>query len=176
MIESLGPFGIFLTAVAGFLAAVGVKELVMRAVTRRGERADAAEVDRRQVTAVSAEGNLEVLRVLLQETKDRVDGYERSIADMKAAHAADIRELKTENRQLTAQVDDLRRTLQDYQLGNRVPRGYVLVPLIEIKRIREAHAGLLSQRWYPGEHELVEGAEGPSIHARITRLEHPGMG
>jgi hypothetical protein len=173
VIEALGPWGTFLTAAAGLFAALGVKEMVMRTVERRGARQDAAEADAKQVTAVSAEGNLEVLKVLLTETKNRVDGYEKAIADLKASHAADMRELKVENRNLERQVNDLRVALQDYQLGNRVPRGMVLVPLHEIKRLRETHSGALLQRWYPGEldGEGPQTAPGRSITAQITRLD-----
>lgn len=179
MIESLGPWGVFLTAVAGVLTALGAADLIKRAVTRRGDRADAVRAENKEVATVNAAGNLEVLKVLLTETKDRVDGYERAIAELKASHSADIRELKVENRELERQVNDLRIALQDYQLGNRVPRGMVLVPVHEIKAIRELHPGLLQQRWYPGELEAVGTPppggglgeeEGPSIHARITRL------
>lgn len=180
MIEQLGAWGTFLIAVGTFLGFFGAKELISRAVTRRGDARDAEQKSNKEVATVNAEGNLEVLRVLLTETKDRVDSYERSIADLKASHSADIRELKTENRNLERQVADLRLALQEYQLGNRVPRGYVLVPFSEIKRIREQHAGLLLQRWYPGELEAAEpgpaGAGGPgaaSIVAQITRLDPP---
>lgn len=174
MIESLGPVGTFLVAVAGLLTAFGAKELITHWVTRRGDKADAVAKDRREVDAVSAQGNLEVLRVLLTETKNRVDGYEAAISELKASHSADIRELKTENRNLERQVNDLRQTLQDYQLGVRVPRGMALLPLRELRGIRERHAGLLEQRWYPGEHEPPEPsspADGPTINARITRID-----
>lgn len=149
----LGTLGAFITALAAFLAALGIKELLMRWVTRRSAMADAERAEERQVSAVEAQGNLDVLKVLLTETKHRVDGYERSISEMKASHAADIRELKTENKSLERQVADLRMTLQDYQLGHRVPRGMVLIPLTEVRIIRERAPGLLSSRWYPGEHE-----------------------
>lgn len=172
----------FLAALGTFAAALGAKELIQRWVTRRGDRADAAVVERRQVSVVEAEGNLAVLKALLTETRDRVNGYEKSISEMKAAHAADISELKTENRSLNRQVADLRQSLQDYQLGVRTPRGMVLVPVREIKQIRENHPGILEQRWYPGELEGMEPqgpstnpmGDGPSIHARITRIDPPG--
>jgi hypothetical protein len=169
----------FLAALGTFLAAFGVKDIIGKWATRRGDRADAAAADRKQVTVVEAQGNLDVLKVLLTETKNRVDGYEKAIADLKASHTADIRELKVENKSLERQVNDLRLALQDYQLGNRVPRGMVLVPVREVKRIRESHPGLLEQRWYPGELEgSTEGPPGPgvdgrSIVARVTRLDGP---
>lgn len=160
-----------LTALGALLAALGAKELIQRWVDRRGVRADTDRAQSVAVAEVSAAGNLEVLKVLLTETKERVDSYEKAIADLKASHSADIRELKTENRNLERQVADLRLALQEYQLGNRVPRGYVLVPVSELRRLREMHPGLLEQRWYPG--EMDSGMEGPSINARITRIEGP---
>lgn len=167
----LGTLGTFLTAAAAFLAALGIKDVLQRFVTRRGDRADAARDDARHVTAVEAQGNLEVLKVLLQETKARVDSYEKTISELRASHAADIRELKTENRSLERQVADLRATLQDYQLGHRVPRGMVLIPLAELKAIRERSPGLLSARWYPGEHEDPNGP--PFADVRLTPLPGP---
>lgn len=177
-----------LTAIGAILAGLGVKDLVQRYVTRRGERADVAAAERKEVSAVSAQGNFDVLRLLLEETKSRVDSYEQSIVSLKADHAADISELKTENRSLERQVADLRQLVQDYQLGSRVPRGMVLVPAQEIRSIRESHAGLLLHRWYPGELEANDEAANPgggqypgaspgsaprSITAQITRLDGP---
>lgn len=164
-----------LTALVTLAGGLGVKELLGRWATRRGAQQDAAVADRKAVAAVDAQGNLEVLKVLLQETKSRVDGYEAAITELKASHAADIRELKTENRSLERQVSDLRISLQDYQLGNRVPRGMVLVPVAELRRIRESQPGLLMQRWYPGELES-DAPAGPSIVARVTRLDGPHSG
>ena len=167
----LGTLGAFLTAAAAFLAALGIKELLMRWVVRKGDRETAAIHESHAVSAVEAQGNLEVLKVLLTETKARVDSYERSISEMRASHSADIRELKTENKSLERQVADLRATLQDYQLGNRTPRGMVLVPLSEVRAIRERSPGLLSARYYPGEHE----DPGPHVDVRLMPLP-PGTG
>lgn len=165
----------FLTAFAAFMAALGIKELLARYVLRRNDREDAARADHRAVSAVEAQGNLEVLKVLLTETKARVDSYEKQILDLKASHAADISELKTENRSLNRQVADLRMTLQDYQLGNRVPRGMVLIPVTELRAIRERQPGLLLSRWYPGEPTDEMQNMGPETNPRghLIRLQPP---
>jgi hypothetical protein len=149
------------------LAGVGAKELITRWVTRRGERADREDEDRKQVSVVEAQGNLAVLKVLLEETRDRVTGYEAAIQQMRADYARDMAEVKAENRSLARQVSDLRATLQDYQLGNRVPRGMVLLPVREVRKLRERVPGLLDHPWYPGEDEpAVPG----SVDVRLTPL------
>lgn len=163
-----------LGALGTLLAGLGAKELIQRYVTRRGERADAAAAERKEVSAVSAQGNFDVLRLLLEETKSRVDSYEQMIVDLKADHAADIRELKTENKSLERQVADLRQLVQDYQLGSRVPRGMVLVPAQEIRALRESHPGLLLHRWYPGELEANDEASSAGGHAGPAGGQYPG--
>lgn len=159
--------GSFIVALGGFLAALGVKELVQRWVARRGDRADAVRAEGRQVSVIDAQGNLDVLKVLLQETRDRVDGYESSIREMREAHARDMGELKAENRSLERRVSDLQTTLRDYQLGNRVPRGMVLLPLREVRKVRERVPGVLDQPWYPGEDD---NPGSPGVDVRLTPL------
>lgn len=167
MIENLGAWGTFIVAVTGVLTALGVGELIKRAVARRGERADAERQTSKEVAQVSAQGNLDVLRVLLEETRDRVNGYESQIVQMRADHARDMGELKAENRSLERRVSDLQATLRDYQLGNRVPRGMVLLPLREVRKIRETVPGLLNHDWYPGE---AEAGDPGSVDVRLTPL------
>lgn len=171
MIENLGPLGTFLLAVAGFLTALGVADLIKRAVARRGDRADQVRAANKEVATVSAQGNLDVLKVLLEETRDRVNSYEGQILQMRADHARDMGELKAENRSLERRVSDLQATLRDYQLGNRVPRGMVLLPLREVRKVRETVPGLLDHPWYPGEDEAATG----SVDVRLTPLP-PGPG
>lgn len=173
MIANLGPVGTFLVAVAGVLTALGAADLIKRAVARRGDRADAQKAQSKEVATVSAQGNLDVLRVLLEETRDRVNGYEVAIQQMRADHAADISELKTENRSLERRVSDLQATLRDYQLGNRVPRGMVLLPLREVRKVREQVPGLLDHPWYPGEDDIA--GPGNGVDVRLTPLP-PGPG
>jgi hypothetical protein len=171
VIETLGPVGTFLSALAAFLIALGAKELITRWVTRRGDRSDAVTADRKQLSVVEAEGNLEVLKILLVETRDRLNGYEGAIQQMRADHLRDITDLKAENRVLERQVSDLRATLQEYQLGNRVPRGMVLLPLREVRRVRERVPGLLDHPWYPGEEDGTAAGAGPgSVDVRLTPL------
>jgi hypothetical protein len=156
-----------LAGLGTLLAGVGAKELITRWVTRRGEREDADAADRKQLSVIEGQGNLEVLKILLQETRDRVTGYEGAIQQMRADHARDLAEVKAENRSLARQVSDLRATLQDYQLGNRVPRGMVLLPVREVRKLRERAPGLLDHPWYPGEDEpAVPG----SVDVRLTPL------
>lgn len=165
----MSDWATFLTAFGALMAAFGVRELLARYVARRNERDDTERADHRATNAIEAQGNLDVLKVLLTETKQRVDGYERTIADLRASHAADIREVKTENRSLERQVADLRATLQDYQLGHRVPRGMVLIPLNELRTIRERQPGLLISSYYPGEHDN-EPPPGAWTDVRLTPL------
>ena len=87
MIENLGAWGTFIVAVTGVLTALGVGELIKRGVARRGDRADQIRASNKEVATVSAQGNLDVLRVLLEETRDRVNGYESQIVQMRADHA-----------------------------------------------------------------------------------------
>lgn len=173
MIEHLGTLGTFLTALGAFAAAFGAKELIGRWVARRGDARDLVIADNRKLSVIEGQGNLDVLKVLLQETRDRVDGYEASIQQMRADHARDMGELKAENRSLERRVSDLQATLQDYQLGNRVPRGMVLLPRREVRKIREKAPGLLDHPWYPGEDDSA--ANGPSVDVRLTPLP-PGPG
>lgn len=165
----MNDWATFLTAAGAFLAALGVRELLSRYVVRKNERDDSDRADHRAAYAIEAAGNLDVLKVLLTETKQRVDSYERTITELRASHAADIRELKTENRSLERQVADLRATLQDYQLGLRVPRGMVLIPLVELRNVRERAPGILVSSYYPGEHDS-DPPPGAYADVRLTPL------
>lgn len=163
-----GTVPTLITALVAVLGAFGVKELVSRWVTRRGDRADTVRAENKEVATVSAQGNLDVLKVLLEETRDRVNGYEGQIIQMRADHARDLAEVKAENRSLERRVSDLQATLRDYQLGNRVPRGMVLLPLREVRKVRETVPGLLNHDWYPGEDD--SGQSGGSVDVRLTPL------
>ena len=155
-------------AVAGGL---GLRELLVYWVNRRDKRTDAREDNRRardkEISVVEADANRSVLDVLLREMRDRIDSYEEMIRTMRDQTARDIAEVKAENRVLDRQVQDLQRTLRDWQLGNRTPRGQVLIPIRELRMIRERAPGLLNSSWYPGEDAETDD---PSIVARITRL------
>lgn len=160
----------WVTIVLGVIAALGGRELLSYWVKRRDDRSDADRADRAKratdVSVVEAGANATVLKTLLEQMQARIDGYEGSIRDMRDTHVRDMAEIKAENRQLDRQVQDLRAALRDYQLGNRVPRGQVLLPLREVRRIRELHPGLLNADEYPGEEDVTDGPRG--VVARIT--------
>ncbi len=157
-------------AVVALLSALGWQGYTNWRMRRRDD-ADRESASRHHgLSVVEAEANSTVLHTLLEQMNARIAGYEQSIRDMQESHARDIAEVKTENRSLERQVADLRRTLQDYQLGNRVPRGYALLPLREVYRIRERAAGVLESPWYPGEDA---SSTDPSVIARITPIVPP---
>lgn len=171
-------------AIAAILAALGggfgIREYIGWRMKKRDEKDDAKVLaakglvdDQRQISVVAAGANASILETLLKEMRDRIDSYEGMIREMKDLHAKDIAELKAENKILDRQVRDLQITLRDWQLGNKVPRGQVLIPLRELKKIRERHPGLLDMAWYAGE-DITE--DDPSIVARITPLPAPAEG
>lgn len=144
-------------------------------IKRRDDREDTRDKnadDRRAgVSVVEAEANKALLESLLNQMNMRIEGYESAIREMQTAHARDIAEVKADNKQLERRVQDLTSTLRDWQLGNRVPRGQVLIPVREIRKVRERAAGLLDSSWYPGEDP---GPDDPaSIVARITPVDPP---
>lgn len=160
-----------IVAVIGAVAgAVGLRELIAYWLKRRDAREDArdeaADHRRAGLSVVEAEANSKALDMLLNQMNTRIQGYEQSIREMQAAHATDIAEVKAENKLLERRVGDLSKTLQDWQLGNRVPRGQVLVPIREIRKVREREPGLLDASWYPGEDTDID----PSMVARITPM------
>lgn len=167
----MSTFATVLTAVAAVVGALGLRELVQFLLTRRDKRTDDRNTERRthdrELSVVEADANRNVLDVLLREMRDRIDSYENMIRDMRDQHTRDLAEVKAEARVLDRQVRDLQVTLRDWQLGNRTPRGQVLIPLREIQNLRERHPGVLDASWYPGEDTA---ADDPSIVARITPL------
>jgi len=163
-----------IVAVAG---AIGLRELIAYRMKRRDDQSDVrhAEQTKRsnELSVVEAGANAAILQTLLTEMRGRIDSYEASIRDMRDMHVKDMAEVKAENRQLDRQVQDLRASLRDYQLGNRVPRGQVLLPLREVRRLREKYAGALDASWYPGE-DLDPEDPASSIVARITPMQQQG--
>lgn len=135
-------WGPVLTAVAAVIVALGGKELIERTLRRRDAREDARDVRSEKVTELEGTFGIEAMKMAIAETRGQV-----------ATLRADMGELKKENKELERQVEDLRRTVQDYQRGIRVPFGMVLIPLAEVRAIRERAPGVLSQRAYPGEFE-----------------------
>lgn len=151
------------TAVAAVLGALGAKEIVDRTLKRRDAREDARDV--RSEKLAEAEGNfgIEAMRMAINETKGQI-----------ATLRGDVGDLRAKNEMLERQVGDLRRTVEDYQRGLRVPLGMVLIPLAEVREIRERAAGLLRERAYPGEHAELPPAG--SVDVRMFPLPPPPPG
>lgn len=170
----MSNLGTILTAVAAVIGALGLRELIQFLLSRRDKRTDDRQAEKRtrdrEMSVVEADANRNVLDVLLREMRDRIDSYEGMIRDMRDQHTRDLAEVKAEARVLDRQVRDLQVTLRDWQLGNRTPRGQVLIPLREIQRLRERHPGVLDSNFYPGE-DLA--GDDPSIVARITPMLPP---
>lgn len=162
--------------VGAVLTGLGAAELLRYVVKRRDDRSDARDAERRttakELSVVEADANRSVLDVLLREMRDRIDSYEQMIREMKDQHSRDIADVKAENRLLDRQVRDLQITLRDWQLGNRTPRGQVLIPIREVRDIRDRAPGLLNSNWYPGEDAEPVGGEDQSVIARITPMQH----
>ncbi len=162
------------TVLVALLTGGGFFALVQWLLRRRASQVDIRTVNTARVAEINASVADKSLDRMFSQMEARITGYEQSIREMQAAHARDIAEVKTENRQLERQLADLRRTLQDYQLGNRVPRGYVLLPMREIRRVREREPGLLDASWYPGEDTEEEGEPPmPVAPRRLIRGDPP---
>lgn len=177
----MGQVPTWVTIAIAIVTGLGVRELLAYYVKRRDDRTDSAQTEERarakEVSVVEAGANAAILQTLLIEMRARIDSYEGSIREMRDTHVRDMADVKAENRQLDRQVQDLRSALRDWQLGNQVPRGQVLLPLREVRRIREHSPGLLDSPWYPGEADAHTTTPGdPSIVARITPMADPGPG
>lgn len=150
-----------ITALVGGVVAIGGwlggKGVIDKWLTKRDER----ERDSRDI--VEAQGNigLEALKLSIAETREQMAGLK-----------GDVTALKAENQSLERKVDDLRRVVEEYRSGLRVPVGQVLIPLPEVRAIREQAAGLLKRGAYPGEFE--DGAN--SIDVRMYPLPPGGGG
>lgn len=158
--------------ILGLFGALGVAKLLQSitdAYLRRRvsvqERVD-KETDRsrtttRQVAEVAAKANETMLERLTAQVDARLEDYRTQIAAMREEHTAEIGQLRKENRELERRVEDLRRTVSDYQNGLQVPRGMVLIPLDDVRQMRGNNPGVLPRRWYVGEDEMPPSKTNP---------------
>lgn len=175
-IIGLPPWAAAVVAIAGAFGLAGVSRLIAREWVKRrvelAQRSDRASdqrvADTRAAAESTAQANQTMFETLTAQVDARLSDYRSQIDSMRKEHAEQITELKAENKVLGRRVEDMGRTLRDYQMGLQVPRGMVLVPLSDIRQMRSEHPGVLPRPWYVGEDDMPPPSG--SIDARITPL------